>query len=572
MGVMLAFVLPTLAAVFLAPAAYSSGNLLDNPGFERGKKRPDGWSTSVPLSAATSKPRFSFNDVESVEGKRSATVRADFRGGFTAWAQVLKVPAKARSFHLEGMARLENVTYDGGARLMVTFVGPKVEGGSVSTQSSLLRGIADWTKLSLDAAIPDGTKSIEVRCGVIGPCMASFDGLVATASNEEPRHVSFHTLSCDYAVRLPANALESRRDGFVRLPLPLSGEGQMPIGIRVNTRPEEAVSQLSFYSQGQNRMLEVRLAPLFPNDTVKLRVESLVMIEEAAPWGERVIRLPRDNEMSEEMRELIGASPGIEPTAKILREAIAEARREVSGSDLLAAVDVVRFALEARLKMRGGESGEVDYGEDGEGGEGDAGAVDGGEMAESSTACLEAGEAGLMGYANVCAALLRGLRIPARLVQVTRMGDRVDRRYFVDLWVPAVGWTRMDPVSGEWPVERRDSVAYRVVDPLTLRSAMGEPFDPKLVSEGLVLEERSDRIGRTVALRPGEMRVMPESGVGGLVERVEASFRSVLREPMVGDVWLPVLGVQEIADRVRGARAAHEAVGEWLELPRLVGR
>ena len=79
------------------PCPPLAGNLLTNPGFERGGDELEPWVHSTPLSAATSKPRFTVTEHDPSKGKRSASLRVDYYGGFTCYAQTLRVPPRAKS-------------------------------------------------------------------------------------------------------------------------------------------------------------------------------------------------------------------------------------------------------------------------------------------------------------------------------------------------------------------------------------------------------------------------------------------------------------------------------------------
>ncbi|MGK0484283.1 MAG: hypothetical protein ACJAQ3_004272 [Planctomycetota bacterium] len=540
-----AHVAPVLAA--------SAGNLVKNPGFEKGGKEVDFWVQNVPLAEATVKPRFTTSDVEPFEGKRSGSIRADYRGGLTAYTQVLRMPPRAKSIHMEARARLDRVTYEGGALLKLSFVGPDLPGGRVSTESRLIYGVADWTRLSIEASIPEGTKSMEVRCGVVGPCVASFDDVLVTASSDESLEAVFGSVSSDYTVRLPANATTPMAEPFVRIPLPLASEQQRPVAFRVNTRPEEKVASLGIFRQGKNRMLEVSLKEMFPGDEVKLRLDTLVMIDARDRAPEGLVRLPRPAQIKGEPLRYLEAAPGIDPKHVRIQDAVAE----IKGNDLPGLLEGANAFVQSSLKPRAlpAEGLEAEVAPD-----------------ERVGTCLESGEAGPAGYANTLASVLRARGVPARLMVGTARDGAIDEHYFVDVWVPSLGWSRVDALSGEWPVPAANAAIHRLIDPLDARPDGSTPYDPKVGSVGLVLESRPDRMGRARLYRYAEAVTLMEAGWTELERRVDASYDDLVGDPLSLDVWLPIEGLSEPGNEIPGAAPVHIEVQRWLDSPRLVGQ
>ncbi|WP_419191191.1 transglutaminase-like domain-containing protein [Saltatorellus ferox] len=545
-----------LAGWVLSSYALAGGNLVSNPGFERGGKEIDGWERNVPISVATVKPKFTVNEVEPAEGKRSASVRADYQGGLTAYTQVLRVPPRGKSMHFEAQVRLDRIAYEGGAKLKLSFVGPELPGGRVESESRLLTGVSDWTLLAIDASIPEGTKSIEVRCGVVGPCVASFDEVVVTASDEDSLDTVFGTVHSDYTVRLPANAVEQMLEPFVRLPLPLVSDTQRPIALRINSRPEERVSTLRIFRQGANRMLEIHFHPMFPGDEIKFRLETLVMIDAALRLPSGMVRLPRPAQIHGDEAIYLEPAPGIDPA----NEAIVEALREMKGNDLPDVLEKVHAWVGSKIQLRRSPSDE------------DARMPEPSEPDESVAACLATGEAGPVGFANALASVLRGYGLPARLMIGTSHDGQADEHYYVDVWTPSLGWTRMDPLTGRWPVAATEAVIHRQVDPLDARPNGHTPYDPKVGSVGLILEARPDRLNRARLYRYAAPVPVMESGLTALRTRVDTAYDDLVGDPLSKDEWTPIPGIDATLPQIPGASRAHLEIQRWLNAPRLVGQ
>jgi hypothetical protein len=549
-----------LCAVLLASGPTApAGNLLKNPGFERGGDELEPWVHATPISIATSKPRFTVTEDDPAEGKRSASLRVDYSGGYTCYSQSLRVPPKAKSVHLQGKVRLDRMTNYGGARLMLTFVGADVPGGQKSVSSRLLTGIADWTLLAIDASIPEGTKSIEVRCGVEGPCVASFDELVATASKEAAFEGSFGWVQSNYLVRWPANSTEELRVPFVRVPLPVAMDEQRPVAFRVNTRPEDKVSSVSVYRQGANRMLEVRMDSMFPGDEIKFRVEALVMVDARPVELPSLVRLPRPGQIKGDTNRYLGPAPGVDPEDPTVKRALIDIKGNDMPSILEACHSYVHSQLKLRVVDRDTEEPHIDPATD--------------EVwDESVAACLKSGSAGTVGFANTLTSVLRGYGIPTRMMIGTRFDGTSDEHYLVDVWSPLLGWTRVDPMTGEWPLDRTTAIVHRLVEPEDPRPNGHTPYDPKVGSPGLVLELRPDRLDRGRLYRPSEPVTLMESGWNEVHARVVASYEDIAGEPLPGSVWLPIHGLEGEADEIPGAATAHLEIQRWLDSPRLVGQ
>jgi transglutaminase-like putative cysteine protease len=509
-------------------------NLVKNGSFESGGKSVEDWYPVYPRSLATIPPVHEPNKDDAKEGKRAASIVVDYAKGYTSWTQTVALPKDTRSIHLEGWGRLDRLTNDGYANLLVTFLDPSRgkdgEGKYVVRFTEKLQGLADWTKLSLDAAIPEGCEELYVRCGVGGPCAASFDDIVLTASENPVSMLDLRSAVGDYN----AEANVDTEDPRVRMSIPFPIGSQTPLAIRVTSEPAGAVASLGIVREQENRPLEIRLHPMKAGEQVALRVETLTMIEERELSDGSGVRLLRKERIPKSIEAYMLPAEGIE----VESPAIVEAAATLEGKDLGSVMESLSSYLKANMTYDAGESQGAEH-------------------------CLASGKAVCTGYANTAAALLIARGVPARVLACTFPETRLQEHYVIEAWTKELAWSRMESTAGLFPYADSASLILRVVYPDSERS----PFDVPLykdASEGMSCRFRMDdkhcwqggHVHKPVKLMdsaPAEARAV-----------ARAAFEELADEPSPGPVWI---FTGKDADVPKGTDGLVSRVREWASEP-----
>ena len=512
-------------SVFHAPPADAFQrvrNLLDNPGFEDGGGSFSNWTQVVPATVAISRPTFTVGSTDPKDGERCAGIRADYAGGFTSYTQSVKLTRRMRSLHLEGWARLDQVTFGGEAGLMLEFQVPEHEDGRVVVRSKTISGRADWTRFVIDTAIPEGAKEVLVRCGIVAPSVASFDALLLTASERPLRETKLFTVQSDILVRGPALTKGPRptavADAFVSVPMPISGAEQALFGIRINSRPEGRVRGFEIVRDGRSESVRVELGTVAAGTELKLRIEGLYLVTNRTPPDERkLIRLPARNKLPAE------TVPFVLPTETIDADdsLVIKARKGLKGSDFPAVVREVGTLTRRSLELS-----------------------DGADV--KASACLGSGLAQNEGFANVAAAILRARNVPARTMMVVVPGSSGEAQFLVESWAPKEGWTRLEPMLGQWPCDATDAVSFG--------DWSAEEHSPRLV-----VSHRANRKGNWRRCVPSEPIMVLEDEHADLMVAAASAYVVLGAAPVDGEQWF----VENVS---------HPEIASWSASTRLVGQ
>ncbi len=531
----LAAALPSHSSSPAEPTSLQGKNLIKNGSFESGGKSLNDWYPIYPRSLATVPPVHQSTDDDAKEGKQAASILVDYKNGYTSWTQTVTLPKKTRSIHLEGWARLDRLSNDGHANLMVTYrTSPDdVEKSKVKyavRQSGKIEGIADWTQLSLDAPIPEGCTELLVRCGVVGPCAASFDDLVLTASKKPVSVLDLRSAVGDYTAKANVDTDDPR----VRMSIPIPIGTQTPLAIRVTSDPPGAVASLSVVRERENRPLEILLNPMSAGDEVALRVETLTMIRSRELSDGEGIRVSRKGKLPKDVAVHMQAADGIE----VEHEAIVEASKALKGKDLDSVMQSLRSYLKENLTYEGGQS---------------QGAVD----------CLSSGKGVCTGYANTAAALLIARGVPARVLACTFPETRLQEHYLVEAWTKELEWSRMESTGGTFPYPDSSSLILRVVYPDSERSSANVPL------------YRDASVGMTCAYRPDDKTcwqgghvhksiTMANTAPPETEDAARAAFENLADTPSAGPVWV----FANQGDKTpKGTQKLMERIHEWATTP-----
>ncbi|MEM9800214.1 MAG: transglutaminase domain-containing protein [Planctomycetota bacterium] len=518
------------ASVFLASASGEAvdKNLLTNPGMEKGGRTSvTGWTTIWPPTlAAGSPPTFETSDEDPPEGKRAATIRVEYQGGYTSYTQEVRLPRKTRSVRFTGAARLHRPTETGGACLLITFVSDDPELSAIH-RSVRLTDETDWTDLEVSVNVPDGVDRMLARCGVYGPCEASFDDCVLTASRDEVRAGQVRTAIIDAT----AVAKSDAEAPWVRVSVPPPIGGQTPLGIRVTSEPEDAVQALAVAPDRENRALEVRLAPMAKGDEVALRVETWTLLHDRDLSDGRGVELAPAKRMPKEVKAYLDGAPGVDVEAPEVVAAASAAEID----DLPAARTTVAEILSQAMSYSGG---------------GDQGSVH----------CLKTGKGVCTGYANAAAAMLNARGVPTRILACIFPDTRLQEHYIVEAWTPELGWSRMETTGGQFPYPDSSAVILRVVYPDSPRSVGHVPLY-KDASEGVECRFRMDE---NFCFQGGET-ITPFAFDAETLEALESKGRSAFealeKTPAEGSRWR---AFDDAGRAPEAARDLIESLDAWL--------
>jgi hypothetical protein len=435
-----------LAAAALLTAGIAragDANLLRNPGFEDGGDPAANWMTIFPPALADPRPQFATQGSNPRTGKSCGTIDVRYQGGFTSFSQNVTLDSKARSYRFAADVRIDDATLAGHASLALWFTIPgEPDGGRLAT-SRALRGPADWTRLEIEGAIPDGATEVVARLGVSGPAAASFDDAIFTTSPKEVGSGRLVVTHCD----LTARAANPAKEPWVRCSIPIPLHLQLPLAVRVTTDPPGRVAGLALASGGENRSLGVRLTPMKGGESVDVKVETLVLLRDRPLERGAGVRLPKRSEIPKDVAVHLAAAPGVDVEAK----EIAALAKTLPRDDLAALMTGLCAVLKDELDYQGGSH---------------QGAVE----------CLASGKAVCTGYANVAASLLIASGVPARILAVVTLDSRLQEHYVVEAWTKPLGWSRVESTMARFPFADSEQVVLRVVAPDDTRTPYDVPI------------------------------------------------------------------------------------------------
>lgn len=420
-------------------------NLLHNGDFEEGSSKVvRAWDTIWPATLLAKSPEFTWTTSDAHGGKGCATLRTSEAKGYSSFTQEIVPPPKhARSAHLEGWVRYEAESGSSAApSLMLIFYDPAVETSSVLHQAALPAGAKGWTKLSVDAAVPEDAKAWMVRCGTTGIGTVSFDDVRLTASDAS---IDVLTLLCahgDYRL----TQLQACPDPWIEFSFPFPFEGQTPLALHVSTKPERVAKRLEIVADRENRYLRVHLAPSEPSSATDVRLDAFVMVRPSARGdGKGVALVPREK-LPKDVAYYFQATKGVDTDDAGIR-AVAKDVRTTTMAD---AVSDVLAWMRNNFKYEGG---------------GDQGAK----------ASFERKNAVCTGHANLAASLFQAAGVPCRILGCL-IGARLQEHYIVEVWAPKEGWRRVESTSETFPIPDDMHLILHVADPSFERSVVNVPL------------------------------------------------------------------------------------------------
>lgn len=506
-------------------------NLLENGDFEAGGKSVGGWMTVYPPQLAKPAPVFAASTEAPHGGKRSASVVVEYTGGYTSFTQSVAIGKGVRGLHFETWARVDaNPGGKGATDLMLFFVVPSNKDGGEMVQSKRLVDGKAWTRLTLDAAVPEGATEVLARLGVFGPCSASFDDAVLTSSDVKGTACKLAVAQGDYRVKAKANTDKA----WIALSIPFPIGGETPLAVRVKSEPAGKVAALQVVKERENRPLRVLFEALKPGDEVALTVETLTLLRDRPVSDGAGIALPMKAKVPKDVALHLKSAPGVDvDDAGVKKLASAFARK-----DLQALTTDLAKALREKLKYDGGSS-------------------------QGAKECLDGGKAVCTGYANVAASLFIAAGVPCRILACDPLGSRLQEHYIVEAWTSALGWSRMESTGAAFPYKDSESLVLRIVYPDSARS----PFDVPLYVEGSSDVEANFRMGADGCWQGSELLstyFLDANAITAIERDARARFEELAKAPARGaqSVFL-VLDPSE-----KGAAEADElvtAVKAWLE-------
>lgn len=515
-----------LALLVLSVPLGAQRELLRDGTFEKaGKSSSPGWTPVWPPNSRPA-PEFSFPNDGAEDGKRCAEVAVEYDGGFSSLTQEVDLPRKVSWVRLSGRTRLEEATGGGSAWLVLAFIG-KDESDASLRQTRHVSTLGSWEALALEAAVPEGTTRLMVRCGVFGPARARFDDLsLVGGEGELPRDdvTLVETLST-WRVQAWENVVVPTLD--VSVPFPFGS--QTPLALEVRSDPPGRVRGLEILSERENRPLRVRLAPLESGSSVALRVRALVLVRRRElPSGEgaellAVRRLP------EEVREFLGPAPGIESEDP----RVTGVARDFARKDLARLVEDLLAFLRREIAA----------------GSGDQGAL----------ATLTGRAAACTGHANLGAALMIAAGVPTRVLACLLVGHEQEEHYVIESWTRALGWQRIETSVKSFPVADALHVIQRVVYPDAPRSPMHVPLFWRL-GEGLTGGPDPEPMGKRgcwQSAKEDAQLALPGGTSGELEDAARAAFEARVGAAGSGDGreggvlrFLPAEAVPELEARL----------------------
>jgi len=519
-------VLPLLL-VFSAPEVESP---LKNGGFEDGgESSVSQWMAIYPPSLATPAPSFTASERAPHGGSRCGSIVVDYDGGFTSFTQNVHPKKDARFVSFSAWCRIDDKGKKGAASLQVFFdtKGPS-EGGS-SVLSRRLTTEEEWTLLEIDAAIPEGTRQIVLRCGVFGPCSASFDDAAAAISSVEKIGCKLAVAHGDYVAR----AEQSSDEPWISVSIPFPFGGQTPLAVRATSEPQGRVIGLEIEKDRDNRPIKLILKPMKRGENVDVRVETLALLRDRPLSEGEGVALPSRGRVPKDVLPHLEDAPGIDVGAAGVKKAAAQLSRK----DLSALMKSLQEFLRANMKY-------------------DAGTSQGAEE------CLEAGKAVCTGYANLTASLLIANKVPARILACTGLNARLQEHYIVEVWTAPLGWSRIESTMAAFPWRDSENLVLRVVYPDAWRSTGDVPLY-KSFAPGM---GGGFRMGKDDCWQGGEVLdslALEAQDVDSLEKVARAAFENFTRQ-RTADSKILLLSAPDL-ETSEAVREVHLSTEQWLE-------
>lgn len=503
-----------------------SDNRLRNGDFESGgSTAPSDWSTIYPPALGT--PTFSVDSESPHAGKRAGRIDVTFSGGYSSFTQSISLRKTDRSVRFETYARIDDPR-QGAANILLWFTIPDHADGGEVVQSKRLSTEREWTKLVLEAAIPQGATELIARCGVYGPCAASFDDAALFVSDRETTPVRLVVGHGDYVV----TAKGAKASVLVSIPFPLGG--QTPLAIKVTSQPDGVVRSIGIVEDKENRPAKLVLGGLKAGASATLRIETLTLLRDRPLATGEGIALTAKAKVPKNVKPFLEKAPGIDVDAPAVRELAARVDRK----DFASAMSSVAKLLREKLTYDGGTS---------------QGAIE----------CLDSGKAVCTGYANVGASLLIAAGVPTRILACTTIGSRLQEHYIVEAWTEKLQWSRMESTAARFPWRDSENLVLRIVYSDSERS----PFDVPLFKQASSDAEVNFHMGNDTCWQGAEELetfALDAAVVTAIEGLARARFAALTKQPGSGEV---VALLESDATLPAPAARVLETVGRWVTKP-----
>jgi len=391
-----------------------------------------------------------------------------------------------------------------------------------------------WTRVEIEVPVPEEPAEWVVRCSLTGGGLAWFDDLSLTVAETrgEWSRVALRLVSGRYQ----AVADGAQEGAHLDLSIPFPFEQQVPLAIRATSIPPDRIDRLEILEERENRPLRIHLRPLEDGERVRVRVETLLFVQDVPLHDGAEVPLAGKRAIPRSIRALLKPAPGVACEDPGIREAAGSFRRE----DLLWLMADLRQCLRARLSS--GSAG------------GDQGALE----------CLERGGAVCTGNANVAASLLRAADVPARILACTMTTGELQEHYIVEVWTPSLGWSRFEPSAKLFPCRASHNPILRVLYPDTPRRAM-HTMTWFRASDGLEGDFDGEPRGRSYqgAERLGDY-ALKTAEAEDILHAAGRSFERLASRPVPGDALLILEPEQFSRDLCAESRTKLEAVSSLL--------
>lgn len=496
------YLLPALLALVPSLRVQKDGarELLRDGDFEKsGKAASPGWTHIWPQSFAPA-PGFSFPAEGTRTGKRCGEIAVAYDGGYTSFTQELDLPRKADWVRFSGWLQIVESVRGGSAWLLLTFI--KKDTSDFEQRQS--RRVSAWEELALEAAVPEGTTRLIVRCGVFGPARARFDdvSLVAGTGTRPGEDVTLLEVDGYWKASAKGDAPAPWID--VSVPFPFAA--QTPLALRVDSEPPDAVRRIAVLAERENRPLRIELAPLAAGAEVKLHVRTLALARRRELSDGKGVELLPPARVPAELREYLGPAAGIESEdARIKKIAASFGRRDLAE----VTADLLAF-MEKEIQGGGGDQGAL--------------------------ATLESKDAACTGHANLGAALLIAAGVPARVLPCVMVGSKQQEHYVVEAWTKTLGWSRVEPSAKLFPVPDALHAILRVVYSDSPRSVIHVPLFWR-AAPGLEAEPDAGPLakgGCWQEAKEGGQVTVERAAVETVAERARTAFEALVANPHEG--------------------------------------
>jgi hypothetical protein len=243
-----------------------------------------------------------------------------------------------------------------------------------------------------------------------------------------------------------ARSKEAAAEPSLLVSVPIPYRGQTPLAYDVASEPPGRVRALSIEADGENRFLRIALASTKAGDEVFLDVRSLVLLRETDPLDGKGVRLAKQDEIPEAIREHLRPAAGIDAEAP----PVVEIAKTLPRGDLNELVTGLFAFTKEKIGSGPGPQGSLEV--------------------------LTRGGAVCTGFANLSAAILIASGVPARVLPCVLVGMDQQEHYIVEVWTPSTQWVKLESTLKIFPLDDVQHLVLRFVSPETPRSGGSVPL------------------------------------------------------------------------------------------------